>query len=160
MQNETRTARRKARNTSEAAKAETKTAQAAKVRSQTRKAAKADNAGATPKRAKAPAKPRKPRKAVVSRVNRGGGAALKDFGNDWVIRVLPGKKSEMNAERADCFRTGRTVAQCLTAMKNAGLRGRRKYIRLQKASGRIELNPPKPKAPRKPRAAKVTETQS
>lgn len=84
-----------------------------------------------PRTRKAPAK-----KAPV-RVNRGGGRALGDFTNDQRLAVVRGKRPEIS--RAECFRSGMTVSQCLTAQKTAGYRGRRKYIRTQIAAGRVTL---------------------
>lgn len=148
----TRTHKRAIARKAPQAKAQAKASDSAKVTAQTRKAAKADNAGATPKRAKAPSKPRKatpkaatprkPRKATP-RVNRGGGRALADFGNDWIVRVIKGKRPEIS--RAETFRSGATVSQCLTAQKNAGYRGRRKYLRTQKAAGRVTIEAPSKK---------------
>lgn len=92
----------------------------------TRKPSKAAKAG----------KPNARRKAA--KVNRGGGKALNDFGNDFVIRIVKGKGKDI--ARSDCFRTGQTVSANIKAQGTAGYKGRRKYIRAQKAQGRITLS--------------------
>lgn len=73
------------------------------------------------------------RKASKKLNGRGGGRALADFKDADRITVLKPKEIVRNG----CFRTGQTVIQCLTAQKEAGLRGRRKYIRKQVALGRV-----------------------
>lgn len=127
---QTRTTRRKPAQTRKAStrKQAAVKRQASRKPSQTRKAP-----------AKKPATAKK--RVSKARVNRGGGAALPDFGNDWKVTVIRGKASEIS--RGDCFRTGQTVAQNLAAQKDAGFRGRRKYLRNQRAIGRVKLTAPK-----------------
>lgn len=116
-----------------------------KTKTETRKPskakAKAVRAKASAKRSngKAVRAKAKSRKAngKASNGRAGGGKALSDFGNDSKLRVL--KAKEIPARRA-CFKTGQTVSACLAAQKNAGFRGRRKFIRAQISQGRISLN--------------------
>lgn len=96
----------------------------------------------SPKRArKASTGPQKPvRKAngkgKAKGTKRAFGAHLGDFDNDQTIKVL--KPKELTREA--CFKTGQTVAQCLTTQKAEGFRGRRKYIRKAREAGRIEIH--------------------
>lgn len=89
---------------------------------------------ATKSNGKANGKVRKTTKG--RKAHKGGGRALSDFGNDAKMRVL--KLKDIPA-RAKCFKTGATVSACLAAQKNAGFRGRRKFIRTQIAAGRVTL---------------------
>lgn len=120
-----------------------------KTKTETRKASKAskkaERAEASAKRsntkavrakakgAKANGKARKASKATA----KGGGKALSDFGNGSKLRVLKGKEIP---SRRDCFKTGQTVSACLAAQKEAGFRGRRKFIRVQVSQGRVSLS--------------------
>lgn len=79
----------------------------------------------------------KVRKASKATKNSGGGKALPDFSNTQKLRVLKAKEIP---SRAGCFKTGMTVAGCLTAQKSKGFRGRRKFLRVQISAGRVSLN--------------------
>ena len=101
------------------------------------------------KAASTPAKPRTTRKRATGTkkatpkrstrtvTRRGGGAALKDFGNDWVVKVL--KRAEIPS-RVEAFKSGQTVSQNLAKQKAGGYRGRRKFLRAQKAAGRVSIS--------------------
>ncbi len=129
----TRTTRRKPAATKAAA-----TRKASAVKRSNATAAKADTTPAKPrttrKRATGTRKPAA-KKAPVTR--RGGGAALKDFGNDWIVKVL--KRAEIPSRR-ETFKSGQTVSQNLAKQKAGGYRGRRKFLRAQKAAGRVTIS--------------------
>lgn len=120
--------------------------QAGSVKRATRSNAKADKPVSTSKPRQTARKPRKastatrkPAKRTTRKpaTNRGGGRALNDFGNDWKLHVV--KKADIPS-RGDCFRTGQTVSANLTAQKEAGYFGRRKFLRTQIAAGRVSVS--------------------
>ncbi len=121
-------------------KTETRKPSKAKAKGARAKAsAKRSNGKAARAKAKASKANGKARKASKAngKVRKGGGKALPDFGNGAKLRVL--KAKEIPARNA-CFKTGQTVSACLAAQKNAGFRGRRKFIRAQVSQGRISLS--------------------
>ena len=99
---------------------------------------KAIRGKAAVKRAAKATKTSKGRKATKAngKARTGGGKALTDFGNDSKLRIL---KAKDIPARSGCFKTGQTVSACLAAQKAKGFRGRRKFIRVQIAQGRVSL---------------------
>jgi len=116
-------------------KTETRKASKAKAKANRTKAAE-KRSGAKAVKAKAKVRKANGKARKAAKARKGGGKALSDFANDMKLRVL--KKKEIPS-RADCFKTGQTVSANLSAQKEAGFRGRRKFIRAQIAADRVSL---------------------